>query len=167
MDDLHTYYDVLEIPESASQAEVSKAKRRLALEYHPDRLEGLPEHLTKLRKDADEKWHEIQEAWQVLSDPAKRNQYDEALKKHRAQQSSPEPTPEYSQSGTSAPPPRPTAPPPPRTPPPAATSGSSSVAPPPISSSSTSKWMILIAIAIIFLLIVSGWEAREGHTTPP
>ena len=45
----------------------------MAREYHPDRV---PEHLTKLRGDAEDKFKQVQAAWAVLSDPAKRRQYD-------------------------------------------------------------------------------------------
>ena len=58
MEDLRTFYDVLEISETASAAEAATAYKRMVKEYHPDRLVGLPEHLTKLRKDAEEKWQE-------------------------------------------------------------------------------------------------------------
>jgi DnaJ-class molecular chaperone len=80
-----TYYDALEIPESVSQEEVSAAFRQLAMEYHPDRLAGMPHHLKRVRRDAEQKWHETQEAWSVLGDPAKRRRYDEALRAHRDQ----------------------------------------------------------------------------------
>ena len=43
MEDLRTFYDVLEIPETASAAEASAAYKRMVKEYHPDRLVGLPD----------------------------------------------------------------------------------------------------------------------------
>ena len=78
-DSFVTYYDVLEIPPSASQEEVSAAYRALARQYHPDRFASIPHHLSRIRRDAEAKWYEIQEAWSLLSDPAKRREYDKAL----------------------------------------------------------------------------------------
>jgi len=70
---MKSFYEVLEIPEWASTAEIRSAYLRLVREYHPDRV---PEHLTKLRADAEEKFKKVQEAWGVLGDPVKRRQYD-------------------------------------------------------------------------------------------
>src|SRR6266481_6357304 len=70
---MKSFYEVLEIPEWASTAEIRSAYLRLVREYHPDRV---PEHLTKLRLDAEEKFKRVQEAWAVLGDPVKRRQYD-------------------------------------------------------------------------------------------
>jgi DnaJ-class molecular chaperone len=78
-----TYYDVLEIPQSASQEEVRAAFRLLIREYHRDALHGIPDHLKRVRRDAENNGHEIQEVWSVLGDPIKRRQYDEALKELR------------------------------------------------------------------------------------
>lgn len=62
------YYKILGVPRDASQEEIKKAYRRLALKYHPDRNKG--------NKEAEEKFKEINEAYAVLSDPEKRRQYD-------------------------------------------------------------------------------------------
>ncbi len=62
------YYKVLGVPENATQEEIKKAYRKLALKYHPDRNRG--------NKEAEEKFKEITEAYEVLSDPQKRAQYD-------------------------------------------------------------------------------------------
>lgn len=59
------YYDVLGVSPQASQDEIKKAYRRLAHQYHPDKQGG-----------DEEKFKEVNEAYQVLSDPAKRSQYD-------------------------------------------------------------------------------------------
>ncbi|MDO8750594.1 MAG: molecular chaperone DnaJ [Dehalococcoidia bacterium] len=61
------YYDILGIQRSASEEEVRKAFRRLALEYHPDRNESA---------DAEGRFKEINEAYQALSDPEKRAAYN-------------------------------------------------------------------------------------------
>ncbi|QJA06895.1 J domain-containing protein [Thermosulfurimonas marina] len=62
------YYKILGVPRNASQEEIKRAYRRLALKYHPDRNRG--------NKEAEEKFKEINEAYAVLSDPEKRRQYD-------------------------------------------------------------------------------------------
>lgn len=61
------YYEILGIGRSASQDEIKKAYRKLAMQYHPDRNKA---------PDAEEKFKEISEAYGVLSDDAKRQQYD-------------------------------------------------------------------------------------------
>jgi curved DNA-binding protein len=63
------YYKVLGIEKSASQDEIKKAFRKLALKYHPDKTKG--------DKSAEEKFKEINEANEVLGDPEKRKKYDE------------------------------------------------------------------------------------------
>src|SRR6476620_3407985 len=63
------YYEVLGVPRSASDGDIKKAFRKLAREYHPD--------VAKNKKQAEEKFKEINEAYEVLGDPAKRKKYDE------------------------------------------------------------------------------------------
>jgi molecular chaperone DnaJ len=65
------YYEVLGIQKKASIEEIKKAYRNLALQYHPDRV--APEK----KKEAEEKFKEISEAYAVLSDPQKRALYDQ------------------------------------------------------------------------------------------
>lgn len=62
------YYEVLGVGQGASSEEVKKAYRKLALKYHPDRNPG--------DKTAEERFKEASEAYQVLSDPDRRSQYD-------------------------------------------------------------------------------------------
>lgn len=63
------YYDVLGIARSASEEEIKKAFRKLARQYHPD--------VAKNKAIAENKFKEINEANEVLSDPEKRRKYDE------------------------------------------------------------------------------------------
>lgn len=63
------YYDVLGVPKTASEDEIRKGFRKLARKYHPDVNPG--------DKSAEEKFKEINEAYEVLSDADKRKRYDE------------------------------------------------------------------------------------------
>src|SRR6202142_3023836 len=62
------YYEVLGVERGAGEEDLKKAYRRLAIQFHPDRNPG--------DKQAEEKFKELNEAYQVLSDPEKRAQYD-------------------------------------------------------------------------------------------
>ena len=63
------YYEILGLAKSASADEIKKAHRRLVRQYHPD--------VNKSNPKAEEKFKEIQEAYDVLSDPQKRRNYDQ------------------------------------------------------------------------------------------
>ena len=63
------YYAVLGVPKTATAAEIKKAYRKLARDHHPDRNAG--------NKNAERRFKEVNEANEVLADPAKRSQYDE------------------------------------------------------------------------------------------
>jgi molecular chaperone DnaJ len=63
-----TLYDSLGVAKNASQDEIKKAYRKLARQYHPDKNAG--------DKDAEERFKEVQTAYDVLSDAEKRKQYD-------------------------------------------------------------------------------------------
>jgi len=63
------YYEVLEVNQNASDTEIKKAYRRLALKHHPDKNPG--------DKKAEDRFKELSEAYAVLSDPQKRATYDQ------------------------------------------------------------------------------------------
>jgi molecular chaperone DnaJ len=62
------YYEVLGVNRGSGEAELKKAYRSLAIQFHPDRNPG--------NKEAEERFKELNEAYQVLSDPERRAQYD-------------------------------------------------------------------------------------------
>jgi len=64
------YYEVLGVDRNASEQEIKRAYRRLARKYHPDRNKDNP-------KEAEEKFKEISEAYEVLMDKDKRRRYDQ------------------------------------------------------------------------------------------
>ncbi len=64
------FYDVLGVARNASEEEIKKAYRKLAMKYHPDRNQG------DKAKQAEEKFKEVKEAYEVLTDTSKRAAYD-------------------------------------------------------------------------------------------
>ena len=69
MADKRDYYEVLGVSKAASEDEIKKAYRKMAKKYHPD--------LNPNDKSAEEKFKEINEAYEVLSDPQKKSRYDQ------------------------------------------------------------------------------------------
>lgn len=68
MSENRDYYEILGVERNATEDEIKRAFRKLALEHHPDRKPG--------DKEAERKFKEISEAYDVLSDPQKRKMYD-------------------------------------------------------------------------------------------
>ena len=65
---MRDYYEILGVSKSASESDIKKAYRKLALKYHPDRNPG--------DNEAETKFKEAAEAYEVLSDSDKRSRYD-------------------------------------------------------------------------------------------
>ncbi len=63
------YYELLDVSKSSTEEEIKKAYRKMAMKYHPDRNQG--------DKKAEDKFKEINEAYEVLGDPSKRKMYDQ------------------------------------------------------------------------------------------
>lgn len=64
------FYKILEIKKNAKAADIKKAYRKLTLQYHPDKNQGDGEDAAKL------KFHDVADAYEVLSDTDKRRKYD-------------------------------------------------------------------------------------------
>ncbi|MFH0847184.1 MAG: DnaJ domain-containing protein [Chloroflexota bacterium] len=70
------YYAILGVPRDASQEDIKKAYRSLAMQFHPDRNPGKEQW-------ANDKFKEINEAFSVLGDPERRKQYDLGINPRR------------------------------------------------------------------------------------
>ncbi len=69
MADKKDYYDTLKLPREASDTEIKKAYKKLAMKHHPDRNNGDPE--------STETFKEVKKAYDILSDPQKKSVYDQ------------------------------------------------------------------------------------------
>lgn len=67
------FYEILGVKETATEEEINSAFKKLAIKYHPDKMVGKPENEVK---EAEEKFKQISEAYQTLSDPDKKAKYD-------------------------------------------------------------------------------------------
>ena len=72
------YYKILGVDKNATEADIKKAYRKLAMKYHPDKNPG--------NKQAEERFKEINEANEVLSDPKKRGRYDQLSNSYQSWQ---------------------------------------------------------------------------------
>jgi DnaJ family protein C protein 2 len=72
--DLYAILEIEDLGETATLTDVKKAHRKLALKYHPDKVHNLEEGETE--EEVNEKFREIQEAYEVLTDDFLRRQYD-------------------------------------------------------------------------------------------
>jgi curved DNA-binding protein len=74
--DYKDYYKVLGVERNADENEIKRAYRKLALQFHPDKNPG--------DKQAEEHFKEINEAYEVLGDPTKRQKYDQLGASYKA-----------------------------------------------------------------------------------
>ncbi|RIA79070.1 DnaJ domain-containing protein, partial [Glomus cerebriforme] len=72
------YYQILGVSKNASKAEIKAAYQKLAIKHHPDRLRQKlgREPTEKEKKQAEEEFKKISQAYEVLSNPEKRQNYD-------------------------------------------------------------------------------------------
>ena len=71
---MKNYYEILQIKNFATDGEIKKSFRQLAIKYHPDKNKG--------RKDFEEKFKEIANAYEILTDPIKKRDFDFRLNAH-------------------------------------------------------------------------------------
>lgn len=74
--DALTYYEILGISKTASKEEIKNAYKKLALIYHPDKYSHLAD---EYKEDAEKKFRQINEAYQILSNKEKRENYDKTI----------------------------------------------------------------------------------------
>jgi DnaJ-class molecular chaperone len=71
---MQNFYEILGVPQNATEHDIKKAYRKLALVYHPDKNRG------KSQENMSRKFREISEAYEILSDRDKRERYDAQLR---------------------------------------------------------------------------------------
>ncbi len=94
-----TYYDILGVPRTASKDEIKRTYRKLAQDYHPDKLAGIPPAVAKL---AEEKFKDVQEAYEILT--KHRAEYDNQLQAVAPQSSPPPPSQPKARTAAPVPP---------------------------------------------------------------
>ena len=77
------YYKILKINNNATPEEIKKAYRKLAPKYHPDKTHGSDE----AKKNSEKMFRDVTEAYQVLSDPKKKQMYDSGINPEDPEQS--------------------------------------------------------------------------------
>jgi curved DNA-binding protein CbpA len=87
---METYYSLLGIPSAATDAEIKSAYRKLAKQFHPD---ANPQVTDAVRRATEEKFKEVQEAYDVLRNSSKRALYDRLLASQFPRQAPPTPQP--------------------------------------------------------------------------
>ncbi len=101
MSDFLTYYDVLEVPRSATPEEIKAAFRKLSLQYHPDHNEKATDRIKQL---AGKKFSELLGAYTILKDTDLRTQYDSKLKEREERERQAKQPPRAHASSTASPP---------------------------------------------------------------
>eukprot|EP00128_Syssomonas_multiformis_P017066 Colp12_sorted_trinity150504_noHs@7700 len=89
MDHLKDYYTILGIPKSSDAAAIKTAYQKLAVQMHPDKLQQMGFAGTGLYEESVAEFKEIQEAYDVLKDQAKRSEYDAEVEKRKYRQEFP------------------------------------------------------------------------------
>jgi curved DNA-binding protein CbpA len=87
---MENYYQILEVTQQATFAQIKSSYKALCQQYHPDKLP--PDTPEKAKKYIEERFKQLNEAYSTLSDPVKRKEYDYLLKIDNSQGSySPQP----------------------------------------------------------------------------
>ncbi len=152
-----THYETLGVSETATQVEIKRAYRRLARKYHPDRNK---------KKGAEEKFKEINSAYQVLGDPGRRQIYDYTLRQSRKAGGASG----SSSAGASTPPP-----PPPPSPGFWSGAGAQAAPPPPPAAPIPSRYFFFfrgalaggITVAVIVVLALVSYVACHASPAEP